>query len=645
MIISRLHVASWILGLTFFIGLTNSTQGQDTLYYQGFQTADLADFITFDIDELELSDDFLGFPGGFSVVPLQGPTDYRAIAVADFKQGGAADNWLVSPLIDLGENSTVLSWSAFSLGGIDSKTDSYTVRISNGGSDIDDFNNIILNVNSESLIEGLRSIDLSTYSGSIRIAFHHNSTAGYALVIDDFLISRKNDSASLNVLSLSAPRYQNDFDSELFVELNNNGAETITDIVFNIDINGVVKEVSQSDIDLVPGSTTTMDIGKELNLLSSQRNDIELFVREINSAVLNQAEKFTVTTYTVLNSPKRNIVVEDITSTSCGLCPETRVNIEILQANFKSDLIAIAVHADDPMENVPYRLGTENSNLFTGFPTATYDRKAAPIGLDEAESYYFSNVNGVTPLSLSLSQEYEPTTRTIAVIASTEAFTTLDSEEHRLALVIKEDNVSGTDDGFAQSNGFSDRTFAIDLIDNEGVNWKDLSDPILPSEIVYNDVAREVIGGYDGLSASIGNLTFGESSSFEFKYTIPSAYNADNISMVLIAIDNTTGEILNAIEVELETEPNAIEEQNLLGIKIFPNPTYNEINITSDLSLDGNASVSIYNVYGQQVVNQQLKHIKKGLPVKLSIKDLIPGSYFLKIEVNAIVVTRRIIVL
>ncbi|MDW3646057.1 MAG: M36 family metallopeptidase [Bacteroidia bacterium] len=104
-----------------------------------------------------------------------------------FDTPGQADDWMITPAINLGGNNQ-LSWRAISLD--QNFSDDYEVRISTTGNTIADFmaNPPLLTVNGENPFFTNRSLDLSALgfnNQTVYVAFRNISVDKYILVIDD----------------------------------------------------------------------------------------------------------------------------------------------------------------------------------------------------------------------------------------------------------------------------------------------------------------------------------------------------------------------------------------------------------------------------------------------------------------------------
>ena len=105
---------------------------------------------------------------------------------------GAANDWLVSPLIAIpaGTTGLNLNWAVTSMGNATYLED-YRVYVSpTGGSAVADFTVMLLDANNESNTGNYRTQPLANYAGtSIRIAFRNDSVDQYVMLLDNISVT------------------------------------------------------------------------------------------------------------------------------------------------------------------------------------------------------------------------------------------------------------------------------------------------------------------------------------------------------------------------------------------------------------------------------------------------------------------------
>jgi hypothetical protein len=80
------------------------------------------------------------------------------------------------------------------------------------------------------------------------------------------------------------------------------------------------------------------------------------------------------------------------------------------------------------------------------------------------------------------------------------------------------------------------------------------------------------------------------------------------------------------------------------GINVFPNPTSDHVNIQFHKNIPGIISIELYNIYGQLVLNDNLKNINAEEVYKISMRDLSNGLYTVKIKSEKEEFSRKLII-
>jgi hypothetical protein len=91
----------------------------------------------------------------------------------------------------------------------------------------------------------------------------------------------------------------------------------------------------------------------------------------------------------------------------------------------------------------------------------------------------------------------------------------------------------------------------------------------------------------------------------------------------------------------------SVEENDLIvGIDAFPNPTSGDVSLTINLNENALVNVSVFNNLGQLVVANTVKELTTGTSVqKLNLTNLENGIYFAHITVGAEAVVKQITLL
>ena len=154
----------------------------------------------------------------------------------------------------------------------------------------------------------------------------------------------------------------------------------------------------------------------------------------------------------------------------------------------------------------------------------------------------------------------------------------------------------------------------------------------------HNNVLRDAISVTWG-DANVVTGTAGTSYSKTYSYTIPDAWNVDNLSVIAFVnnYSSTTSvndrPVYNANMVPLNELTMGIGEHNTSRITIYPNPTSDVLNVISENII---RQIDIYNIEGQLIMTQNGGGI-------LSIKDLSNGIYMVKIFTDKGTVVKKIV--
>ena len=188
-----------------------------------------------------------------------------------------------------------------------------------------------------------------------------------------------------------------------------------------------------------------------------------------------------------------------------------------------------------------------------------------------------------------------------------------------MAFII-ENNVTGTGTGWSQANYYAGGMFG------PMGGFELLPDPVPAEDMVYQDVARAILGGFPGVEGSLPETVYaGETHSYEFTITISEEWNIGNIEIVGMLINHATGSIENGCKEELITGVH--EQFRKMNFSIYPNPVQTSFTIHADVQ---NANLYICDLTGKIILTKE--RVKDGTTINLSgIHD---GIYLVRIVEN-----------
>lgn len=234
----------------------------------------------------------------------------------------------------------------------------------------------------------------------------------------------------------------------------------------------------------------------------------------------------------------RRIVCEEYTGTWCGFCPRGMVGLETMREKYGEHFIPIAVHGYDPMqiedENISYDAFIET---VSGAPYCRVNRQFGGDPYYDIQSLYELAFNMPLPLAVDLTCEWNDDRSAIEAKTTYLSGEDLTNPQYNIAYTITESGITG----YAQTNYFSQGK------NGDLPGWTEKSDPTF--DVVYNDVARALIGGYDGMECRYEPMEAKMPYTHKISIPLPSnVTNPDNIKLIAQIIDTTSGRVVNAAE-------------------------------------------------------------------------------------------------
>ena len=237
----------------------------------------------------------------------------------------------------------------------------------------------------------------------------------------------------------------------------------------------------------------------------------------------------------------QNVLLEEYTGTWCQFCADGAVRVEQV-LNQVQNVQAVAIHIGDVME-IPDG-GTVANFYNPAFPEGMINRDGGLYSRTQWLGTCNTMTQGASSASVSLdSLDYNPSTRELFARVRVQ-FTGIENGDLRWNLAITENNVTG---GSQYNQANSDNG-------TPGHPYQGAGNPIVGFS--HQHVLRAYLGGAWGIASGITTpTTFGQIATYDFSYTIPAAWDENEIHVVamLQEFGATAGErrILNSEESSL----------------------------------------------------------------------------------------------
>ena len=626
--------------LFFALFLWMGLNAQNTLLSEDFEAGMPADWTADPVWEA-------GSTGALSSQYFSIPDHTNIVGVNDDAagQGGSSNGMLVTPPIDLSEVAgAVLTFEAFFGDGDYGGDETAKVLVSNDAGatwteetslagNFDEWQSIFLNI--------------SGYVGdTIQIAFDYRDGGGwnYGYCVDDVVVFAPPayDAAILNV---STSRFQ-ELNTDVIIEgsFQNLGTETITSLTINWSDGVDTYSEELTGLDIATGESYDFTHGTAFTAADAITYDIDVWVSAPNGETdEDNANDMTTTKISgVTFVPAKKVVIEEGTGGWCGWCPRGHVAMEYMREAYPESFIGISVHNGDAMV-----VGVYDNNVgLTGYPGCNADRVMLDVGVSSTafEDYHSQLVQRISPIKPSIQAVVNPESRIADINVSAEFVTKLDDIDYRFSVAILQDSVTGAGSGYNQTNYYSFEVNNLPLV-GAGHDWQAEPDPVPAADMVYMDVARALLGGYTGTTGVIPtSVVAGDVASHSYTYLVPAGYNMDHMYAVVLLLDGSTGQILNAERADFEIMVGTRDEFANELVDIFPNPTQGELSISVSLENAADIQLQVYNMLGQQVASQDYGRHSGSMTLPFDGSPLASGAYTFHLTMGDKVAVKKVVV-
>ena len=406
-------------------------------------------------------------------------------------------------------------------------------------------------------------------------------------------------------------------------EIRNLGTSEITEAKVKIEYGGYSKSQSFTGLSIKDGELFNTAWDEELIIVEGA-NPFTVTIESINGSADEYADdnSKSILLDPIVPPEGRVVIGEEATGTWCGWCPRGAVALDNMDKKYHGFFQGIAVHNGDPMVNGNYDKGF--GTLISGYPSGSVDR-GADIDPGNFEGDFLKRIIELPTGIIKSAAEFDKDTRELKVSLST-IFNEDISGDWRIACVIIEDSVTGTESAYRQSNTYSGGA------NGEMGGFELLPNPVPAEDMVYMHVARTISPNFGGLPNSFGDMTQGQSKTHEFTFDINRYWDHEKIHVIGLLI-NPSGRIDNG---STTTISDALEAQYVQGeavvgvqdldpknLSIGPNPVKDELYIHTRNHI----------AYEAQIVNIQGKILWNGVledGMILDVSDYTSGVYFIK---------------
>lgn len=509
--------------------------------------------------------------------------------------------------------------------------DAYVLASTNGGTSW----TVIDTVNANPTSWEANAVNLSAYNNAaaVQLAFsYHDGKGGTSkmigLAIDDVkvYVPPTNEMAFVSATPVAgSPTAYGVASGTLNIGgvVYNNGSATITSYKLHYKQGSSAEVIDNiTGVSIAPFTSATVTAPTALAMPATLGDyPVKMWVELTGDAdASNDTTNTTVTAVSFM--PTKKILAEEGTGTWCGWCPRGAVYMDSMAKTHPNNFSLIAVHNGDPMVVAAYDsyLGSK----IGGYPSMLIDRREE---LDPSDLFDVYNEQkdyfGYADITLT---DVPASGFGYSLKATVKPAVNL-SGDYRLAMVLVEDDVKGTESGYAQANYYSGGAAG------PMGGYESKPSKVPAADMVYNHVARMIVPGVNGAASSLpATMTAGSNYDYTFTTTIPQPYRRNEMHAVVMLIRNSDGVVLNT---QNKTVPVGISNvaAALEAVRIVPNPATDKATVRFSVTENTTANVMVYDMTGRVVFSTTAADFATGAhSIDINTSNLPAGAYTVKLQ-------------
>lgn len=558
-----------------------------------------------------------------------------------------SEDILATPSINLKSNKTIFLALDVYYGGLEdqgTKEQAYILSSTDKGTTWNEVAEIKPTIVNEKLVWDRRIYDVSNLAGqtdvTFAVKFTDNNGYLYGIGIDNFIVYEPVAiEGDFKVNNYKKYALKTD-EASVKGKITNYGSATITDVEMEYTVGAKTETKTITGLNIKPLETVEVAHPTAYSFSNTGPYSFDVKITKVNGVAdfdaTNNAGSFSVVA--ISKNEPRKVVYEEGTGTWCGWCPRGTVFMDSMAKAYPKDFIGIAVHNADPMTVAAYDAGIGKFPGFSGYPGVIVDRSVV-IDPKDLFDVFEDAKKELNPFSLKQNFSYDAATRKVTVNLKTKAAMTYKGA-FRFNVVITEDGVKGTTSKYAQTNYYADNKFG------PMGGYESLPNPVPASKMVYNHVARAILGGFAGAANSIpASIVENDEYTYSFNYTLPNTIKENNIHVIGMVIDSESGAIMNSVSQDFSEKTVGAKDVFVNdAINVYPNPMNDVANIEINAQNNENVNVSIINMMGQQVATKDYGKLNGEFVLPLNASNFPTGVYTIHVKIGDKLSSKQIVV-
>ncbi|HEY9176140.1 MAG TPA: Omp28-related outer membrane protein [Flavipsychrobacter sp.] len=410
-------------------------------------------------------------------------------------------------------------------------------------------------------------------------------------------------------------------------EVFNEGTSPITSYTVHYQAGtGPIVSDPVTGVNIAPFTSGTFNAATAWTLPSaSGPNDIKVWVELTNdNNATNDSGATEITSVPFM--PKKKILAEEGTGTWCGWCPRGTVFMDSVahSATHSQSFSLVAVHNGDPMVVSAY--DSKIGSLIGGYPSMVIDRRLEvdpselfDVYAEHKDNFGYADITLTDVAASGFNYSLKVTVKPAVDLTG----------DYRLALVLTEDDVTGTGAGWAQENYYSFQSQNRPLV-GAGLNWQQEPHPVPAEKMNYDHVARAIVPNPDGAAGSLpATMTAGANYDYTFNTTTKAFWHRynDNMHAIVMLIRASDGHVLNSQNIVVPLGLSDIDA-GINDFRVFPNPASNQAYINFSLENNTHVQVIITDAVGRTISVTDNKGMESGKHrLTIDVSRFVSGVY------------------
>ena len=520
-----------------------------------------------------------------------------ATSTSYYNPVGTADDWLITPQIDLGD-APLLYWDAMAFNNRNQNAtrDGYEVYVSTTGNAIADFTEKVFSVDMETLDPTLHTVDLAAYANKkVYIAFRNNTDDRFILAIDNILVMKKSVTNAEMISNNLKKYYKVNSEVAISGKFKNWGSDPINSFDFNYSVN---------DGPAVTTNITGVNVASlgEGNIVhptpyvpsKSGVDVVKMWLSNINGKAdeVTDNDETTGSIVVYSNSANKKVLFEEFSTCKCGYCPDGHIVMDNITKNYPGKVNAVIHHSGYYTDAMTISEGEEYAKVFAaGAPTGSIDRVFIKQGRDVWNTLVASQKDEWTSGELTIDNSFNEQTREVKVKVNSKFVDIAEAGDIRLTVFVVEDNVTGTDAGYNQANYYNTTS---------GHPMYGRGNPIVGYN--HRHVVRKVLTPVWGETGVVPSApTINENYTKEYTFTLDAKYKEADIEIVAFLSyynnDATKRAVINSEGTALNTS-QGVNDITVTENALYPVPAKSYLNIIGEKYL--NADYSVISMLGEK---------------------------------------------